>query len=192
MAHCANCERDFAEDRCPTCGAPPEPSIGFGYWLKLIAAVLCAGVFLGFVSGSVTSMSNSGTVQAIVLVLFFAALVPRYVAVRVKSLRSHRALLRKLSTCACVALAALAAIVLLNQLLDKAPAREAYATVVYKFRGRYNNYLDVAPSWQEGRTFESLEVGFTTYSSAQVGQTVSIELHPGFFRLPWHNHVSLQ
>jgi len=193
MAHCDNCARDFSEDRCPTCGAPPEPSTGFGYWLKLIAAVLCAGLFLGSVWGAVNSMSNSGPVQVIILVLIFAALMLRYAAVSAKSPRSHRALLRKLSTYACIALAALVAIVLMNRLLDRTPAQKVYATVVFKFAGsRSTYYLDVAPSWRSGKTSESLSVGRTTFSNAHVGDAVSIELHPGLFHMPWRGNVLLR
>ncbi len=138
-------------------------------------------------------MSNSGPVQVIVLVLIFAALMLRYASVGAKSLRSHHTLLRKLSTYACVALAAIVAIVLMNQFLDRAPAQKVYATVVYKHAGgRSNYYLNVAPSWRKDKTFESLDVGGTTFSNAHVGDAVSIELHPGFFHLPWHGNVLLR
>ncbi len=193
MNLCDNCGRDFAEDRCPRCGAPPEPSLGFGYWLKVIVGVFCASMFLAFVSGTIDSMLNSGPVWVIVLALVFAALVPRYIAVRVKSLRPHRGLLRKLSTYACVALAALASIVLMNRFLDRAPAQKVYATVVFKYAGgRLTYYLDVSPSWRSGKNSESLSVSSTIYSNAYVGDAVSIELHPGFFHLPWRGNVLLR
>ena len=97
---------------------------------------------------------------------------------------------------AAVAMVGLVAAIIANTNLDRAPATEVRAYVLAKNhhsgKGGDDYVLVVWPSWRAGRDRESVEVGRDIFSRAKVGNTVSVDLHPGLFHLPWYNNVSLK
>jgi len=94
---------------------------------------------------------------------------------------------------AAIAMVGMVVAVLANSSLDKAPAKEIHAYVIGKRshsgKGGPDYTLIVGPSWRVGRDRELLDVGRDTFSRAHVGHMVSIDLHPGYFHLPWYNNV---
>jgi hypothetical protein len=80
-----------------------------------------------------------------------------------------------------------------NGWLDKATPKRVQATVVYRHssEGRRVSYqLTVVPSWRPGRRTETLNVGRTVYNRTHDLETISLDLHPGYFHLPWYDHVA--
>jgi hypothetical protein len=67
------------------------------------------------------------------------------------------------------------------------------ATVTQKniTRGRRSvTYTLTVRSWRPGKSNEDLEVNAATYQNAGVGQKITVQIHKGFFGLPWYSGVS--
>jgi hypothetical protein len=61
-------------------------------------------------------------------------------------------------------------------------------TITMRKSGRA--YHLTVSSWRPSRSEEEFEVGSRTFDRAAVGQTVTVELHNGFFGLPWSGGIS--
>jgi hypothetical protein len=86
----------------------------------------------------------------------------------------------------------IAALLALNGMADHSPVRRIQTTVVSKFStsGKYRpSYYIVVVSWHLGQSTEDLPVDRQVYSATHTGETVLIELHPGFFGFPWGSRV---
>lgn len=44
-------------------------------------------------------------------------------------------------------------------------------------------------SWRPGRTEEDFNIGSREFDRARIGKTVTVELHSGFFGLPWRGDI---
>jgi hypothetical protein len=100
---------------------------------------------------------------------------------------------RVVAVCSGLALPLLGILLFLNGKLDKIPGNEVKETVVRKtsFVGyRQTQYTLVVTSWQPGRSYENLNVGSRVYERAAVGKTIVMEIHKGYFGLPWHGKIS--
>ena len=85
--------------------------------------------------------------------------------------------------------ALVAAVLLLNGMLDRSQVEERHQLVADKraIRGRLGSvtyYLDVT-SWRANRGTEELEVSGVTYAQFRVEDPVTVELRKGAFALPW-------
>ena len=134
--------------------------------------------------------------QPVVLLSFFLLLGPlifRYIAVRTTWGQLHQKSTQSVFRWAIILLAVMDAAVIANRSLDREPAAQTHVNVIAKHshsgKGGEDYTLLVGPSWRSGRHYESLDVGKDTFSRASVGGMVSIDLHAGFFRLPWYNNV---
>jgi len=82
----------------------------------------------------------------------------------------------------------------LNGPLDKSPRSDVRVTVIRKEvdnGGRFGpHYYLVVSSWRPGRSSENLRVGSQVFERAIVGKSVTVELHKGYFGLPWYGSVS--
>jgi hypothetical protein len=100
---------------------------------------------------------------------------------------------RRMYICSGLLLVIIALLLSLNGRLDNSPLRQVRATVIRKavVEGRYGNQYDVTvSSWRPARSVENLNVRSDVFERAVVGKTVIIELHKGFFGLPWIGRVS--
>jgi hypothetical protein len=92
-------------------------------------------------------------------------------------------------------LLAMALLLIGNGALDKSPAAQISAKVFdrnFRTRGRMSGqryHLMVTPSWRPHREYESLAVSSDVYAKTRVNDTVSFDLHSGFFHLPWYDDV---
>jgi hypothetical protein len=101
--------------------------------------------------------------------------------------------LRTAYVCSSLALVLLAALLLLNGRLDGSAPNVVRSTVTQKTTTMRKSgivYHLTVSSWRPGRREEEFEVGSRTYNRAAVGQTVKVELHHGFFGLPWSGGIS--
>jgi len=93
-----------------------------------------------------------------------------------------------------IALALLAVALLLNGALDRVPANEVKATVIRKamvegsHHGTYYNVI--VSSWRPGRTQEDFDVDSKVFKRIAAGKSVTVELHKGFFGVPWYSSIS--
>ena len=94
-----------------------------------------------------------------------------------------------------LALALLAATLFLNGALDKRPPAEIKTTVIHRAmvtgsQNRGTHYHVVVSSWRPGRNEEDFEVDLGIYRRAVVGRPATVELHKGYFGLPWYGGLS--
>jgi hypothetical protein len=94
-----------------------------------------------------------------------------------------------------LALALVAAVVFFNGALDRFPPTEVRTTVIRKASvtgaQKYGtHYHVIVASWRPGRSQEDFDVDLSVFRRAVPGRTVTIELHKGFYRLPWYGSIS--
>jgi len=88
-----------------------------------------------------------------------------------------------------------AVVMVMNGALDWVPPTVVRSSVVAMriTNGKYwSTHRLVLVSWQPGRATEELAVGSAVYAGASVGRRVSVEVHKGFFGLPWYGKVTLE
>lgn len=121
--------------------------------------------------------------------LCFAALIPlRAAQDRAKAGKSVQSFF-PITTWLAYGPAIVAAVLLLNGMLDRSPVEEHRQLVTDKraVRGRWGSmtyYLEVT-SWRASRGTEELEVSGVTYGQFSVEGPVTVELHRGALALPW-------
>jgi len=126
-------------------------------------------------------------------VLFLPMLLQLRSIVR-KRLADDAPMLRKAYVCSSLALAFFAGFLLLNGRLDKSPRALVRTTLVQKSfsRGRGGTaYTLTVSSWRPGRRSEDFRVNSRTFARAVVGEPVTIELHKGYFGVPWSGNIWL-
>jgi hypothetical protein len=101
--------------------------------------------------------------------------------------------LRKTFVYSSLILTTLVLVVLMNGFLDKSPRSTVTAVVLGKTRHNSRggtDYILTVASWRPRRTSEDFQVSSFDFQRAVVGRTVRIELHKGFFNLPWSGNIS--
>jgi hypothetical protein len=100
---------------------------------------------------------------------------------------------RKVYICSALALPLIGILVFLNGSLDRSPRSEVRATVIAKIAPigyrEAQSTLKVS-SWRPGRSFEDLNVSTRVFQRAAVGRSITVEMHEGYFRLPWYGKIS--
>ncbi len=81
----------------------------------------------------------------------------------------------------------LAALLVVNATLDNAPVRDHTTQVVRKFSmsAMVPTRRLVVGSWLPGHRYERVPVSSAEYSRFRVGETVTVEIHPGLAGIPW-------
>lgn len=127
------------------------------------------------------------------MILWLGPLVVGFSVAKTTWGKLHQGKIRGMFRWAAIALVGMLLTIVANQSLDKAPVTEIRTYVLAKSsrssKGGPTYTLMVGPSWRAGRGHESLDVAGDIFSRAYVGETVSIDLHPGLFHLPWYNNV---
>ena len=83
--------------------------------------------------------------------------------------------------------------VLMNGFLDKSPRSTVTTVVLGKTRHTSRSGTDytlTVASWRPRRTSEDFQVSSFDFQRALVGRKVRIELHKGFFNIPWSGNIS--
>ena len=99
---------------------------------------------------------------------------------------------RKAYVYSSIALAVLASMLLLNGWCDKSPQTVMKATLVRKTvtRGRGVQHILTVASWRPGRRTKDFYVSSIGFNRFVVGKTIRVQLHRGFFGLPWSGNIS--
>jgi hypothetical protein len=99
--------------------------------------------------------------------------------------------LRAVYMCSSLALVLLGLMLFMNGGLDRPPGNEVRTTVIRKtvIRGRTTQYHLWVSSWRPGRSEEDFNIGLREFDRATVGKSVTVELHSGFFGLPWRGDI---
>lgn len=90
------------------------------------------------------------------------------------------------SICVLVAL-----LIALNGSLDRSPVSLVKSPILKTSSRtrRYGGFNVFVASWRPGRSTEKLWVTIPASLTAAPGQSISIEIHKGFFNLPWYGEI---
>jgi len=191
MQKCAACGLEF-ELQCPACGPSPSPKQArktLDNYSLLLAPGLLAGIFAYIVFPPL----DAGPLVALGICILMLPLLMQLWSIVKKRQPEDLARLRTAYLYSSIVLLLLALLPLLNGWLDKSAASAIKTTVLqktfYSHRSGTSYYITV-PSWRPGRSDEELRVGSRLYNNVVVGKSVTVEVHKGFFGLPWIGEVS--
>jgi hypothetical protein len=180
----------------PDCGGSAFPSAkDVKKSLNKYSLLLAPGLLGGLLAYVVYPPLDQGLLATFGVCALFLPMVLRLRSIVRKRLSEDAGRLRTAYVCSSLALAMLALLLLLNGWLDRSPRSLVRTTVVRKTftNGRsVTKYLLTVSSWRSGRSEEDFNVDSRTFSRAAVGKTVTVELHQGFFGLPWSGNISPQ
>jgi len=91
-----------------------------------------------------------------------------------------------------VGLLMLAILLHLNGGLDRSLKEGVRTTVIRKavVRGRHVRYNLTVSSWRPTRSTEDFYVPSYVFDRAVIGKTVTVEVHKGYFDIPWRGKIS--
>jgi hypothetical protein len=161
--------------------------------LNKYSLLLAPGLLGGLLAYVIYPPLDAGPLVAFGLCALFLPFVLQLFSVVRKRLSEDVDRLRMVYVYSSLALLLLALLPLLNGWLDRAPGSSVRTTVIQKTYSRRRSatrHSLTVSSWRPGRSVEELVVGTRTYNNALVGKTITVEVHKGFFGLPWCGDVS--
>jgi hypothetical protein len=149
------------------------------------------GVFVTLHALSVYPPVNGRFPMAVMLCIFLLPVVLMVLSFVLNRPNKNQKTWRILYVSASVALLLLAILLLLNGYLDRSSPNEVRTTVIRKavIRGRSTQYNLTVSSWTPDRSIENFNVAMNVFERAAVGKTATVELHKGFFGMPWHGMI---
>jgi hypothetical protein len=156
--------------------------------------MLVPGVFVSLLAQMVYPLLDARRTMGFLLGVFLFPPMLQILSLVLKLPNDGGWWLRAVYMCSSLALVLLGFMLFMNGRLDKSPGREVTTTVVRKtvVRGRTTRYHLWVTSWRPGRTEEDFNIGLREFNLARVGKTVAVELHSGFFGLPWRGDILLE
>jgi len=177
-----------------TCAvAPPSSTREIQKALNKHSLLLAPGLLVGLAAYIVFPPLDAGPLVAFGLFLLFLPIVLQLLSIVRKRLSDDLDRLRTAYVYSSLALLLFALLPFLNGWLDRSPSNPVTTTVIKKTetrRGSSTGHRLTVSSWRPGRSSEELAVGSHTYNSVCVGKTIAVEMHKGFFGLPWYAGVS--
>ena len=186
MPYCPNCRQLYDGERCPTCDRKLDASRGRrrlrneNTWPVVIAFVLCVSTLDYF------HLVDHALIFWMAVAVFAAPIIAGLIWTSLS--------LDKLLWCDVAALILFSFVIVGNCVLDKAAPARVSATVIGKWspQGRtgHSYGVTVKPSWRPPRTYESLSVAKAVYDRIHDEEAISIDIHPGYFHLPWYDQIA--
>ena len=177
-----------------TCAvAPLPPTREIQKALNKYSLLLAPGLLVGLAAYIVFPPLDAGPLVAFGLFLLFLPIVLQLLSIIRKRLSDDLDRLRTAYVYSSIALLLLALLLFLNGWLDRSPVNPVTTTVIQKTetrRGSSTGHSLTVSSWRPGRSLEELVVGSHTYNTVFVGKTIAVDMHKGFFNLPWYSGVS--
>jgi len=196
MQKCARCGNEFSERECPHCagsvGLSEEESNKASGKYPLVAFAGLAGMAASFY---LYPTVERHLLPVTGLCLFFLPLILQVFSSTRRWLTSEMNRLRKVYLYCSAGVVLVALVMVMNGALDWVPPTVVRSSVVAMriTNGRYwSTHRLVLVSWQPGRATEDLAVESAVYAGASVGRRVSVEVHKGFFGLPWYGKVAVE
>jgi hypothetical protein len=193
MSKCARCGSEFHGSRCPACGENPVAAArAVNKELQKYSYPLVAGLIGMLAATHYYPPLDSGPLLIAGLCVLFLPIVMHVVIAARKRLSTNSGRLRNAYICSGGFLILLAALMLLNGALDGSPVGSVRTSIIRKSisRGRSSTtHTLVVSSWRAGRSQEKLEVNRQMYQSVMPGESIAVEMHGGFFRLPWYGPI---
>jgi hypothetical protein len=161
--------------------------------LNKYSLLLAPGVLGGLLAYVVYPPLDQGLLVTLGLCILFLPMVLQLWSILRKQLSEDVGRLRTVYVYSSLALAMLVLLLLLNGWLDRSAPTLVRTAVVEKTatRGKGGtHYVLTVSSWRPGRSTEDFRVSSHEFSRAVVGKKVTVELHKGFFSLPWSSKLS--
>jgi hypothetical protein len=178
----------------PDCSGSPLPSAKDAKKsLNKYSLLLAPGILGGLLAYVVYPPLDQAPLVIFGLCILFLPMVLQFRSLLRKRLNEDVRGLRKAYVYSSIVLAMLALLLFLNGWLDRSPRSVVKTILIQKkfSRGRGGTqYILTVSSWRPGRSIEDFYVGPRTFKRATVGKAVSVELHPGYFGLPWSGNIS--
>lgn len=194
MYKCSACGNDFSGHQCPRCGGKPRANAEqIKRSLKKHALLLLAGLIAVLVANRSYPLLDGSKLFAIVWCAFFLPIILSFVsAVRWGLVLNASRLKAAYISCSTISLL-LALLIASNGSLDRSPVRLVKSSILRTSRPtrRYAGLNLFVPSWRPGRSTEKLWAGVPVSITASPGDSISVEVHEGFFRLPWYGNVKI-
>jgi hypothetical protein len=159
----------------------------FLYFLLLIPAGVVALLPLG-----VYPPLDSRLPMGLIISAFLLSAVPRLWSIAQRRSSNDRSPWQAVSACAGLALPLIGLLIFLNGGLDRSPGSDVRAMVIEKAAPigyREAQYDLTVSSWRPGRRVEYLNVSSREFARAMVGKRIIVELHKGYFGLPWYSNI---
>jgi hypothetical protein len=193
---CPKCGFPIQEATCPYCDNDTVlSSRGVAKPLTLHFLFTGAGVVgLIYVIDDVYKLLDADAFVLIGIVLLFG---PLFFHWRYGSRKPPRpvdlSVARRVQVCAGIAIWSLAVLVDCNGALDRSamPTRANIVTSQVGHGRSGETYSVTVESWRPGIATETLKVDAQTYEEALTSQTVTVDVHRGFFGWPWYSNVQV-
>jgi hypothetical protein len=191
---CPICGTALEDARCPNCDSDSVLSArGVPKALTLHFLFTGAGlVALAYVIDDVYKLLDAPIFFLIGLALFC---VPFFFHWRYGSRNPPRpadlSVARKVQVCAGIIIWSFVVLVDCNGALDRSvmPMQTNIVTSQVGHRRSGESYSLIVKSWRPGIATETLSVDYQTYEAALAAQTVTVDVHQGFFGWPWYSNV---
>jgi hypothetical protein len=161
--------------------------------LNKYSLLLAPGILGGLLAYVIYPPLDQGPLVTFGLCVLFLPILLQLRSIVRKRLSEDVARLRTAYFYSSVALTMFALLLLLNGWLDRSSPSLMRTAVVQKTatsgKGGTHYVLTVS-SWRPDRRTEDFRVSSHEFSRAVVGKRVTVELHKGFFSLPWSGNVS--
>lgn len=196
MSTCPKCGTHFEGARCPACGETARTALkALNKQTGKYLYVLFAGLVGSIIADKSYPPLDENPLMILALCLFFVPMLLQIVLTVCKRLLDSFGWLRLVYLYSGGTSLVLAAVLGLNGLADRAPARLVQTSILRKYisSGRYStSYHIVVSSWRPGEDHERLCVNRYAYHAMFVGEPVVVEVHRGLFAMSWYGRISPQ
>jgi len=161
--------------------------------LSHYSLLLAPGILGGILVHVVYPPLDEGPIAAVGFGVLLFPLVLYLRSIWRNRLQADAGKLRKACVYSSLILTTLVLVVLVNGFLDKSPRSTVTTVVLGKTRHTSRSGTDytlTVASWRPRRTSEDFQVSSFDFQRALVGRKVRIELHKGFFNIPWSGNIS--
>ena len=161
--------------------------------LSRYSLLLAPGILGGILAHVVYPPLDEGPISALGFGVLLFPLVLYLRSIWRNRLPADAGRLRKACVYSSLILTTLVLVVLMNGFLDKSPQNTVTTVVLAKSRHANRSgteYILTVASWRPRRTSEDFQVSSLDFRRALVGRKIRIELHKGFFNIPWSGNIS--
>jgi hypothetical protein len=159
--------------------------------LNKYSFLLVPGIFGGLLAWVIYPPLDAGPFVALGMCVLLLPMLLQLRSSLVNRLEDDIERLQKAYVYSSIALAVLASMLLLNGWFDKSPQTVMKAILVQKTvtRGRGAQHILTVASWRPGRRTENFYVSSIGFNRFVLGKTIRVQLHRGFFGLPWSGNI---
>jgi hypothetical protein len=194
MYKCSTCRIKFNGRQCPRCGGKPiAPVEETKESLNKYAFLLLTGLIAAIVANRLYPPLDGDKFFVVVWSAFLLPIILSIISARRGGSGLHVSRLKTAYFCCGLITVGLALFIAANGSLDQSPVRLVKSSILRTSRPtrRYAGLTLFVASWRPGRSTEKLWAGVPVSITASPGDSISVEVHDGFFGLPWHGNIKI-